>query len=266
MTMIISAAASNAGRVREKNEDNFFLNGKTLSRDLPETDAITDESCGTGLYAVCDGMGGGAHGEIASAIAVDALHKVVGQMSGNGMQTDELIDWYTHEANSRICAEMEKRRGRRIGTTFVVASIREGVVKVYNLGDSRAYLLWGEGSKLTQLSHDHTKVGSLVEMGFITKEKARSHPERHTLTQHLGIYPEELVIEPHIAPAFSLVDGDILLLCSDGLTDMLEDPEIALIMRGGAEPGEIADNLVAAALQNGGKDNVTVVVVKKRKV
>jgi len=263
MDMIISAASSNAGKLREKNEDNFFLNGKTLPLEATGTFTLTDETNENGLYAVCDGMGGGVYGEIASAIAADTLHDVYVRAEEQHEKLDELIVWYTREANARICFETEKNDGRRMGTTYVVVSIRSGIVRVYNLGDSRAYLLWGGGNKLSQLTRDHTRVRSLVDMGVITREKARTHPERHTLTQHLGIYPEEMVIEPYAAPSFNLMDGDVLLLCSDGLTDMLEDSKIRKIMSENQSPQETAGKLLEAALRNGGKDNITVVVIKR---
>lgn len=262
MTGIISAAVSNVGRVRDKNEDNFFINGLTLPPEAGSTGAVINETDGNGLYAVCDGMGGGTHGEIASRIAVDVLREAYSRTGDRSAHVDGIVKWYTQEANARVCAEMSVLRARNMGTTYVVSSIRDNTVRVYNLGDSRAYLLLN-GGRLKKLTHDHSEIKNLLEMGVITEEAAKTHPGRHTLTQHLGIDPEVLELEPYRAPSFRFLEDDILLLCSDGLTDMLEDPYIADVLRAGSSPKDIAETLVDKALGNGGKDNVTVVVVKR---
>ena len=258
MSMIISAALSNIGRVRENNEDNYFINGVTLSLEMAEPGAVADETEGAGLYAVCDGLGGGEHGELASAIAVDTLRETFSRMKDQDVAVDKVIDWFTHTANDRICAEMERLNSWSMGTTFVVLGIRDDTVRIYNLGDSRAYLLWK--SNIKQLTRDHTKAKELVDMGLLTEEQAKTHPERNQLTQHLGIYSEDMEVEPYKVPAFKLMAGDKLLLCSDGLTDMLGDQEILDIMSVDSSPSEIAEALVGVALQRGGKDNITVIV------
>ena len=256
---IASAAASNAGNLRCNNEDNFFLNGQTLDVTTQGTAVATDES-DSGLYAVCDGMGGEAFGEVASAIAVDTLREYYQRMLAQGTTFDTLVQAYTGEANVRICAEIEKNHGKRIGTTFAVLHIKDGTAYAHNIGDSRVYLL--RGGRLTQLSQNHTQIRQLVELGILTAENARTHPDRHKLTQHLGIPPDEMIIQPFAANPLSIMDGDTFLLCSDGLTDMLEDSEIEAIMAEHPSPKDIAEKLVEAALFSGGKDNVTVIVVK----
>jgi len=252
---------SHVGLVRENNEDNFFLNGKILPEGETKMVVECDESSDEGLFAVCDGMGGGVHGEVASAIAVHILKDTYMKMHLQEESTDELMAGYTRDANERICDEIGKFSSRRMGTTFVVATVIEDTVCVYNLGDSRAYLKWG--NNFTQVSQDHTQVRSLVNMGVITEESAKTHPGRHTLTQHLGIFPDEMEIVPYAAPSFKLLDGDTLLLCSDGLTDMLDASEIDAILGMDSGMREMAGELVNAALKNGGKDNITVIVIRK---
>ena len=260
---IFSAAASNVGNVRDKNEDNFFLNGKTLDASIKDT-AIEVDTSDSGLFAVCDGMGGEASGEVASAIAVGALSEFYKQTLEQNASFSEMIESYADEANARICAEINKNNGKRMGTTFVVLYLKNDIAHVSNIGDSRAYLL--RDNQLKQISQDHTQIRRLVEMNILTAEKARVHPDRHKLTQHLGIFPEEMVIEPFSAEPVALVDGDVFLLCSDGLSDMLEDKEIEAIMNQHTTPQDTAQKLVDSALLNGGKDNVTVIVARVKGV
>jgi len=259
MPIINSVAASNVGNVRENNEDNFFLNGKTLDTSITGT-AITSDQVDSGLFAVCDGMGGEEHGETAAVIAVDTLNEYYHQILEENTSFDEWLELYADEANARICAEIEKNGGKRMGTTFAVLYIQDQTAYISNIGDSRAYLF--RNHQLTQLSKDHTQIRRLLDMGILTAEHAKTHPDRHKLTQHLGIFPDEMVIEAFAAEPMQIEGEDVFLLCSDGLTDMLEDQEIETILRQYASPQDTALELIAAALQSGGKDNVTVVVVK----
>ena len=259
MPSINSVAASNVGNVRENNEDNFFLNGKTLDTSIKGT-AITNDKADSGLFAVCDGMGGEEHGETAAAIAVSTLNEYYRQALKQKASLDKWLQLYTDEANTQICAEIEKNGGKRMGTTFAVLYIQDQTAYISNIGDSRAYLL--RNQQLTQLSKDHTQIRRLLDMGILTAENAKTHPDRHKLTQHLGIFPDEMVIEPFAAQPLQMETNDIFLLCSDGLTDMLEDKEIEETLLQYANPQDAAMKLIEAALQHGGKDNVTVVVTK----
>ena len=114
------------------------------------------------------------------------------------------------------------------------------------------------GGKLEQLSVDHTIVQQMVDSGALTKEEAKNHRKRHILSQNIGLFPDELIIEPYFTEPIVLKSGDIFLLCSDGLTDMVSDDAIRTILAN----NEDAEGLVAAALEKGGRDNVTVVVIK----
>ena len=259
MFTITSVAASHVGKVRDNNEDNYFINGKIPDPNTTDMVFTADESKG-GLYAVCDGMGGEECGEVASEIAVNTLHKFYRRMLEQGIAFDKLIDSYIDEANTQICDEIEKSDGKRMGTTFAVLYIKNEIAHVYNIGDSRVYLL--RNNLLSQLSCDHTQIKRLIDMGILTAEKAKTHPERHMLTQHLGIFPDEMVLEPFVANPLTVEDNDMFLLCSDGLTDMLEDKAIEEIMRDSSDPQKATKKLIDAALQNGGKDNVTVIVVE----
>jgi len=257
MPIINSAAASNVGKTRNNNEDNFFLNGIILNTSIKGT-AIESDRADSGLFAVCDGMGGEAFGEVASAIAVNTLREYHKKTLEQKISFTEMFSTYSDETNALICAEIEKNGGKRIGTTFAVLYIEDNIAHAFNIGDSRAYLL--RDNQLMQISQDHTPTRRLVDMGILTAEKAKSHPERHKLTQHLGIFPEEMVIEAFVAEPVIIMDGDAFLLCSDGLSDMLDDNEIEEIMNKHATPQDMANSLVEAALTNGGKDNITVII------
>ncbi len=129
-----------------------------------------------------------------------------------------------------------------------------------NIGDSRAYLF--RSGRLTQLSQDHTPVRQMVDLGVIKAEEARTHPDRHKLSQHLGIFPSEMVIEPYVAEPVAILSGDIFLLCSDGLTEMLPDEAIRERLLGGKTPEEKGKTLTEQAMKKGGGDNITVVLVQ----
>ncbi|MCL2391600.1 MAG: protein phosphatase 2C domain-containing protein [Oscillospiraceae bacterium] len=259
--MLVSAVSSHVGKVRHKNEDNYFLNG--IIRD-PESavDSCDNTANACGVYAVCDGMGGGTFGEVASVLAVNALYDVFTRNEYLDLPVAELFSKYVVESNDRICAEMTSRGTRKMGTTFVAACVIENTVDICNIGDSRAYLL--RDGKLKQISRDHTEIRTMVEMGFLTPAQAREHACRHTLTQHLGVFPSDMEIQPYVFPEFQMENGDFILLCSDGLTDMLEDFEIEEIMIANSDMNKMVDELVSAALKKGGKDNITVLVVNRQ--
>ena len=256
---IHSAVASNIGNIREKNEDSFFLDGITLDPSVKGTVIASNKST-NGLFAVCDGMGGEVSGEVASMIAVSTLGKFYQKAREGKVSFTSMIDSYTEEANARICDEMLKNGGQRMGTTYVMLLIEDNTAYIYNIGDSRAYLL--RDRKLTQLSHDHTQIRQLLKMNILTPEEAKTHPERNRLTQHLGIFPEEMIIEPYVVAPIAIMSGDTFLLCSDGLTDMLTDNEIEGIMNKLTDPKEMTEKLAEESLLQGGKDNVTVLVAK----
>ena len=257
MYKVTAAAASNTGKLRENNEDNFYLNGLTLPVDTRGTYIVTDETDKHCLCAICDGMGGVDNGEIASAIAVDVLHDYSIQLKKKKLTFETLADSYTRSANESICAEIDKNGGVRMGTTLVLLYLKENLGYICNLGDSRAYLY---RNGITRLSRDHSKVQRMVDAGMLSEELARKHSDRNIITQHLGIFPDEMIIEPYLATPVVCEPGDVFLLCSDGLTDMLEDVEIEEFLTLIADPREAAKALVNAANQRGGFDNITVIV------
>lgn len=250
---IESIAVTHEGRVRENNEDNYFVCG-AYKKDVHLNRMKTEhnEACGEYLYAVCDGMGGEEFGERTSLIAVEALNEYWQNKCFE-------IDDYVQKTNSKICNEIENSNGMRMGTTLAVLYIKDNIARAYNIGDSRIYLF--RGNELEQISKDHSQVERLIRMNIITPEEAKTHPERHKLTQHLGIYPEEMIIEP-FESEISVNVGDIFLLCSDGLTDALHDDEIREILGSQNSVKECLKLLLFKAIKNGGADNVTAVIIK----
>jgi len=252
---IESAAITHVGLVRTNNEDNYYINGKFKRDNNIPTEGYSDTSNRDwGIYAVCDGMGGENYGELASMIAVAVLAEY--------QDTDlrESIYDYVDRANSIICGEI-KKNGARSGTTIAMLYIDGNKAVSFNIGDSRVYFL--RKDELYLVSEDHTEAQEMVKRGLITDEEAKTHKSKHKLTQHLGVFPEENNVEPYISQEIKLKKNDMFLICSDGLTDMVGDDEIRMILSTEkTDAVGIAKMLSAAAQSYGGKDNATVVVVK----
>jgi protein phosphatase len=245
----VGIGRSEIGLVRTMNQDAF---------------AVLDHM---GLWAVADGMGGHVGGEIAAqtAIATVQSHSVSSSeqlRTGSASPTDILTNLISraHEAILDRARAQSKLKG--MGTTLVLLAIvpdQTPMAYLAHVGDSRAYRL--RSGTLTQLTKDHSLIEKYLERGILTPEMAKTHPERHVLTRALGI---PSAAKPTIS-AFPLQDNDLILLCSDGLTKMLEDEAIRDIFAGGeTEPSHICNRLVTAAIDRGGEDNVTVVVVAHR--
>lgn len=256
-----SAVSVDKGLVRNNNEDNFYFNGKFLTannRDHADTlTSISSENIQ--IYGVFDGMGGEALGEEASYIAANTIGKAHKRILASDLDVKETIIGAVEDSNTKICKKILESGEKRIGATFSAVSIQDDVATVYNVGDSRVYLL--RDNTLKQLSVDDTSAQRLVHLGVITPEEAKTHNDRHKLTQHLGIFRDEMTIEPHISDNIELQKNDKILMCSDGLTDMLDDEEIFEILNKKKNSESLSLDLLNAALGNGGIDNVTVLVI-----
>ena len=253
---IESTAITHIGLVRGNNEDNYFINGICKSDNKVTVEGYADKKVrDTYLYAVFDGMGGERFGENASMIASKSLIEF--------MTTDirKTVNDYIGKANKLICEEIIRNKGIRSGTTATILYIRDNKATSFNIGDSRTYLF--RRGDLYLLSEDHTEAQRLVKTGKLSEEKARQHKTRNKLTQHLGIFPNEMKLEPYISDEIKLKRNDILMVCSDGLTDMVCDDDIRDIMaRDDLDASGITKELAATAQENGGRDNTTVIVVK----
>jgi PPM family protein phosphatase len=205
------------------------------------------------FFAVADGMGGARAGEVASAMAADAFE---GEHD-SGEDAEAQLSRILREANRRIydlAVADDSHRG--MGTTVTAAKVSGDEVSLGHVGDSRAYRL--RDGELKQLTRDHSLVAELERSGQITPEAAEHHPQRSIITRALGPEPDVQVDTYTLAGRA----GDLFLICSDGLTSMISDDELAAILRSASSLDEAADSLVRAANQSGGKDNITVVLFR----
>ena len=202
------------------------------------------------LFAVADGMGGHAAGEVASEIAVRVLSELAPEHPDG-----EALGRAIEEANRAVIQAAREGRGRQgMGTTMTAAMLEGERLVIAQVGDSRAYLL--HQGKLQQLTRDHSLMADMIEAGQLTPEEARTHPQRSVITRALGS-------DPHLQPdlyEINVETGDRLLLCSDGLSTMVQDEDIESLMARTRDPQRCASQLVNAAIAAGGHDNVTVIV------
>ena len=249
MTTIKFAARSEVGHVRTNNEDNLFCNGVFMTEAEREKpfflSGVTEAPC---IFAVFDGMGGEDCGELASLTAAQTLQK----HSPEILSSDDVCD-FVNDANKRLL-EIMRTQNIRMGTTLVMSVIGDASFRVYNLGDSRGFRL--ENGRLLRVTDDHTVAEEKARLGLITYEQADKSRERHILTRCLGIY-DEVSVNPAAYGPFGLDEHNGGLMCSDGLTEMLEFKEIADLMKNYPVPADAVNALVDAALMRGGVDNVT---------
>lgn len=233
-------AASDTGIVREKNEDNYVVD-TNLS-----------------VYIVADGIGGHIAGEIASFIAVRTIQEYLSANNPNAHQPPQKAILESIEAahNAILAAAGGNDNNNRMGTTIVLVWIPSPphTAWIAHVGDSRAYLY--RDNKLSQLTEDHTLLLQARREGVLP-ENPRLWPPRQALSQALGASD---LIEPETRE-LSLEVGDQILLCTDGLTDMVADEEILSILRRASSPQETCDEFIRTAIANGGQDNITVVLI-----
>jgi protein phosphatase len=238
---IVGAMRTDRGLVREVNED-------AVAWITPQ-DESASKSHGS-LAIVADGMGGHAAGEIASAIAVEVIQRLYYDLKA---PTPKVLETAFTAANRAILEYAERHpECRGMGTTCTVLAFRDGKAWLGHIGDSRAYLL--RKSELRQLSEDQTLIAQLLSEGAITPEEADSSPAQNVILQALGARTN---IEPFIgSEGIALEAGDVLVLCSDGVFNMIEEPMIADVA-GRLPPQEACDALIEAALAAGGHDNAS---------
>jgi serine/threonine protein phosphatase PrpC len=248
---IVSGGVTNVGRVRTNNEDCF-----RIVEDL-------------NLFVLSDGMGGEAHGEIASAMAVDAVVKhcqetendpamtIFGDMPAGWSEKTRRLSSAVHLANKSIYDSAQANPAQRgMGATVTAGWIEGNRLSIAHVGDSRAYLL--RGGNLQQLTSDHSLVAEQVRRGILTPAEAERSEMQSVLLRALGAHEEiEVDSEEH-----ALFGNEVLLLCSDGLTRMVTDPEIAGTLQAEPDPTKASERLVELANEQGGADNVTAVVVR----
>lgn len=254
---------TNLGRVRRSNEDNFYFNGKfhDVDEDLSDYTATMNEKTDAALFAICDGMGGESFGDQAAYVAVSGLPEIERILRERPqVRLSEMANPYLIHTNDILCQQMRLNDGLRMGTTFSALLLREDTAQTVNLGDSRIYLV--RSGRLYQLTRDHTHAQRLIDLGIITQEEGATHPERHRLIQHLGLFPEERHLTPSYSSQFWLQKDDILLLTSDGITDMVEADLLTKLIDLDLSLRRQAKVIMDAALESGGKDNATLILIR----
>ncbi len=231
----VSTGITHRGMVRRVNEDAFV--------QRPDV----------GIWAVADGMGGHEAGDVASHMIVSALRDLPDTPSL--AQRLDAIDDTLHEVNRELVRRGQSLSKGVMGSTVVVLAVdSRGIGSVLWAGDSRAYRY--RHQRLEQISVDHSQVEAYIEQGLITREQAASHPERNVITRALGSHPDETLE----ADLFDIAAGDRLLLCSDGLTRHISDPELAAFLAYG-DTTMACQRMLDCALERGAVDNTTIVVV-----
>lgn len=234
-------AMTDVGRRREMNQDYVYATGQPIG-PFPN------------LLVVADGMGGHKAGDFASKFTVEVVKR---EIAGSRSRKPEKV---MHDAIQVANRELIRVASRDVklegmGTTLVVATVIGDTLYFANIGDSRLYLI---DDNIKQLSKDHSLVEEMVRLGGIKAEDARNHPDKNIITRAIGA-------KEGVEPDFfehSLKKGDIILMCSDGLSNMIEDEEIFQIVKSGRDVVEITEDLIETANENGGKDNIGVVVIE----
>ena len=229
------------GKCREINQDYIFVSEEPIG-NLPN------------LFLVADGMGGHKAGDLASEYTVAKVQEAV----SSSMQTIpyQILKGAFQYANQRLrekAGESENYTG--MGTTLVAATVKNDAVYVVNVGDSRLYKI---GDKIEQITEDHSLVEEMVRMGEISREQARNHPDKNIITKAMGVSD---TVEPDYFDT-DLQKGECLLMCSDGLTNMVSDRQIKEIVELRTDLESCAKELIRAANQNGGRDNIAVVLIE----
>lgn len=239
--MLKTFSITDIGKKRKLNQDYVYTSERPVG-NLPN------------VFIVADGMGGHNAGDYASKYTVETVIREIAASSEK--EPEKILARAIEVANEdiiRLAGENAEMEG--MGTTIVAATCVDRYLKVANVGDSRLYVV---GEKIIQITRDHSLVEEMIRMGGIDRETARNHPDKNIITRAIGA-TEKVEIDFF---EVELKPGEIVLMCSDGLTNMLEDEEIRMILNGQRDIVEKAEELVKAANNNGGKDNITVILIE----
>jgi protein phosphatase len=240
--MLRAAASSDVGLRRKENEDRYALSPQL------------------GLYLVADGMGGHTAGQVASELAAETALQAIETLEGAAASLAERLRYAVAAANRAIYSKAQQHpEYAGMGTTLVAFLADQERAALAHVGDSRAYLI--RGRRIRQLTDDHSIVGELLRRREISEDAAREHPHRHVLTRALGV---RRTVEPDLVE-LTLEPGDVFVLCSDGLTNHLEDHEIAKWVCENTDLQETCEQLIDLANGRGGEDNTTVLLARCEK-
>lgn len=234
------SSATSVGCIRPLNEDAFF---------------VSEPGSGAVLAVVADGMGGHNAGEVASGEAVGIIQKDV--LGKTGESVKEVLIKAVADANREIYEmSIRKKKLSGMGTTITACVAEENNVTAVQVGDSRLYLI--RGDEITQITKDHSLVEMLIDSGSITKEEAKHHPQRNVITRAVGT---DQTVDTDVYE-FPTEPEDIVLLCSDGLVNMVDDEKILSVIKNEKTLDDAANTLVLEAERAGGTDNITVILIK----
>lgn len=239
--MLKTFSITNIGKKRKLNQDYVYTCEQPVGK-LPN------------VFIVADGMGGHKAGDYASKVTVETIVEEI--VNSQEEEPALVFDHAIRKANALIrmkAGESPDLEG--MGTTVVAATCKGNILQVANVGDSRLYIT--NRKEIRQITRDHSLVEEMVRMGGIGREEARNHPDKNIITRAVGaddtVKPDFFSVE--------LDEGDMILMCTDGLTNMLEDEEIRMILEESRDMVEKAESLVAAANEKGGKDNISVILI-----
>lgn len=252
---ILASAKSHPGKIRRKNEDNLCVFGKIMeekeegffSSDMKNN---TEEGI---LFGVFDGMGGLHCGEYASYLVAKTVRQDAENAPVSEEKAGEFLAKICERSNELLCREMQTKLKKRMGCTLSLIYMAQRKVFICDVGDSPIFRF--RNGKLLKISKEHT------ERELYEKLNAEKPKRKYNLTQNIGVFPEEMELEPYIAKG-EMQSLDQYLLCTDGLTDMVSEEEISEILCMADEADSKAKRLICRALENGGKDNITVILVQ----
>ena len=251
---VLCYAQTNIGSGRDNNEDNYYCNG-TFKRDaaVPVAEAAAEQEGKRLIYGVFDGMGGEANGEQAALLCAQTLHRC------SSDEPFDALDFF-RRANVAVC-DMIAASGQVSGSTAATVHLTGNHAYCCNVGDSRIYLQ--RGGALQRISRDHTKYQERLDAGAAgDADDADDSPDRHVLTQYLGMLGARQRLMPYFAAGVPLAVGDRLLLCTDGLTGKLSDSRLQAVLGAGMPLPELGQALMAQALDAGPGDNITLVLIE----
>jgi len=241
--VIKAVSKTDIGKLRQLNQDFVFTSVYPLG--------VLDN-----LFLVADGMGGHKAGDYASKCAVETIIEMCSKSKGKKMIT--AISDAVNEANTRIRRKaMEDENMVGMGTTMVLSTINDNVLTVANVGDSRLYVISADKT-IVQITRDHSLVEEMVRMGGIDRVSARNHPDKNIITRAIGATGNVNIDFFEV----NLKDGDTILMCSDGLSNMIEDKDILKIVTSNDNLETAAGDLISTANENGGSDNISVVLIR----
>ncbi|MBQ3970112.1 MAG: serine/threonine-protein phosphatase [Clostridia bacterium] len=252
------SVSSNVGFVRDHNEDNYYADELGIRTEENEKLSGELKLDKRRIFAVCDGMGGEDYGEVASLLSVKVLSLYEDKIRDVPQsEMNETINRYAAAANNEICEMVRQRHAHASGSTLAMVCIDNNEASVYNIGDSRVYIM--KNNVLTQVTEDQTLALKKLRANIYTEEEAKNSPDAHTITSFLGV--DNRGIGPKAIPSGTFATESMtFMICSDGLTDMCEDDEILDILV--HELDDPAEALVERALEHGGVDNTTCVVIR----